>query len=160
MANINKNSLIEKNYLTIESSKKLFTLSSFLSCLDGHIISEGNIIIMTTNHVELIDPACIRPGRMDVHLELGYCTYYQLNKLYKNIINISDLSEYILKNIPEKLLPPCEVMTLFTLYNKDQENVVINKLNELVIKYKTENESLNNNGDKILMKKKKIKGKF
>ncbi|RGB24765.1 P-loop containing nucleoside triphosphate hydrolase protein, partial [Rhizophagus diaphanus] len=59
-----------------------FSLSTFLGCLDGNILSEGNIIIMTTNHVEHLDPACIRPGRMDVHLDLGYCTHYQIKKMY------------------------------------------------------------------------------
>ncbi|PKK77312.1 P-loop containing nucleoside triphosphate hydrolase protein, partial [Rhizophagus irregularis] len=39
---------------------------SFFRCLDGNILAEGNIIVMTTNHVEHLDPACIRPGRMDV----------------------------------------------------------------------------------------------
>ncbi|POG75690.1 P-loop containing nucleoside triphosphate hydrolase protein, partial [Rhizophagus irregularis DAOM 181602=DAOM 197198] len=59
-----------------------FSLSTFLGCLDGHILAEGNIIIMTTNHVEHLDPACIRPGRMDVQLNLGYCTHYQIKKMY------------------------------------------------------------------------------
>ncbi|PKY56669.1 P-loop containing nucleoside triphosphate hydrolase protein, partial [Rhizophagus irregularis] len=59
-----------------------FSLSTFLGCLDGHILAEGNIIIMTTNHVEHLDPACIRPGRMDVQLNLGYCTHYQIEKMY------------------------------------------------------------------------------
>jgi len=108
-----------------------FSLSTFLACLDGHKISEGNIIIMTTNHVDVLDPACIRPGRMDVHLELNYCTHYQLNKLFKIIINDAGISEDMLKNIPEKLLPPCEVTTLMLLYHKDQDNIVIKKLYEL-----------------------------
>ncbi|PKB98889.1 P-loop containing nucleoside triphosphate hydrolase protein, partial [Rhizophagus irregularis] len=64
-------------FSTIES-----LLSTFLGCLDGNILAEGNIIIMTTNHVEHLDPACIRPGRMDVHLDLGYCTHYQIRKMY------------------------------------------------------------------------------
>ncbi|RIA81311.1 P-loop containing nucleoside triphosphate hydrolase protein, partial [Glomus cerebriforme] len=42
-----------------------FSLSTFLGCLDGSILNEGMIIIMTTNHIEHLDPACIRPGRMD-----------------------------------------------------------------------------------------------
>jgi ATP-dependent 26S proteasome regulatory subunit len=28
---------------------------------------------MTANHVERLDPALIRPRRMDVHLQLGAC---------------------------------------------------------------------------------------
>ncbi|GBC45622.2 mitochondrial chaperone BCS1 isoform X2 [Rhizophagus irregularis DAOM 181602=DAOM 197198] len=101
---------------------KHFSLSAFLACLDGHIISEGNIIIMTTNHIDFLDPACIRPGRMDVHLELGYCTHYQLNKMF-NLVFDSGLSENVLKTINENLLP-CEVMTLLSLYHKDQDQLI------------------------------------
>lgn len=64
-------------------------------------------IIVTTNYVDFLDPACIRPGRMDVHLELDYCTQYQLNKMFKIVINNSGIHENILKNIPEKLSSPC-----------------------------------------------------
>ncbi|RGB42339.1 P-loop containing nucleoside triphosphate hydrolase protein, partial [Rhizophagus diaphanus] len=89
-----------------------FSLSTFLGCLDGHILAEGNIIIMTTNHVEHLDPACIRPGRMDVQLNLGYCTHYQIEKMYKSVVENPEAKfpHDILEKIPENLLPPCEVM--------------------------------------------------
>ena len=32
----------------------------------------GRILIATTNHVEQLDPALIRPGRLDLQMELGY----------------------------------------------------------------------------------------
>ncbi|RIB11079.1 P-loop containing nucleoside triphosphate hydrolase protein, partial [Gigaspora rosea] len=93
------------------SDFSMISLSNFLGCLDGHIMSEGNIIIMTTNHVEHLDPACIRPGRMDVHMNLEYCTHYQINKMYRSVIENSkaEFPKDILQQIPERLLPPCEV---------------------------------------------------
>jgi hypothetical protein len=86
---------------------------------------------------------------MDVHLELGYCTHYQLNKLYKLLINESGIPENMLVSIDEYLLPPCEVMTLLSLYHKDPDTVVLNKLNDLVKKYKSET-------DNSVSKKRKI----
>jgi SpoVK/Ycf46/Vps4 family AAA+-type ATPase len=139
---INNNNFNELSKKSPNDRNTHFSLSAFLACLDGHTISEGNIIIMTTNHVDFLDPACIRPGRMDVHLELGYCTHYQLNKMFKTVINNSGIPDYILKNIPEKILSPCEVMTLISLYHKDQVEVVINELNELVNKYKTKSDNI------------------
>jgi hypothetical protein len=127
-----KNINNQLNDISSKDTISNFSLSKFLECLDGNIISEGNIIIMTTNHIEILDPACIRPGRMDVHHELGYCTHYQLNKLFKLIIDESGIPEDTLKSMNENLLPPCEFVTLLTLYHKDKKEIVIDKINELI----------------------------
>lgn len=49
-------------------------ISDILNALDGIVISHGRIIIMTTNRIEKLDPALLRPGRVDLKLELGYIT--------------------------------------------------------------------------------------
>jgi len=49
-------------------------LSRFLPVVDGISERIGGMIIMTTNFVERIDPALLRPGRIDFHLHMegGY----------------------------------------------------------------------------------------
>lgn len=47
------------------------TLSGLLNALDGLRAAEGVLVFMTTNHPERLDPALVRPGRVDVRLELG-----------------------------------------------------------------------------------------
>jgi hypothetical protein len=47
-------------------------LTGLLNVLDGVVDTPGRIVIMTTNHPEVLDPALIRPGRIDKKLELGY----------------------------------------------------------------------------------------
>lgn len=42
------------------------TFSGFLNALDGVASGEERIIFMTTNHPERLDPALIRPGRVDL----------------------------------------------------------------------------------------------
>lgn len=42
------------------------TFSGFLNALDGVASGEERIIFMTTNHVEKLDQALIRPGRVDL----------------------------------------------------------------------------------------------
>ncbi|GES94438.1 mitochondrial chaperone BCS1 [Rhizophagus clarus] len=158
-ANINyevRKSIVANREIEKLNSKNCFvSLSAILECLDGHILSEGNIIIMTANHINHLDPACIRPGQMDVHIELEYCTHYQLNKLYKLIINESGIPEKILKTFSENTLPPCEVMTLFSLYHKDNPKTVINKLIELKSKYKIIDNNINFN-NRIYKKRKYV----
>jgi len=47
-------------------------LSGLLNVLDGVVETPGRMVIMTTNYPEILDPALIRPGRIDKILELGY----------------------------------------------------------------------------------------
>ena len=58
------------------------SFSGFLNALDGVATQEGNVLFMTTNHPELLDPALIRAGRIDEKVELNLCTPDQLQRLY------------------------------------------------------------------------------
>lgn len=58
------------------------TFSGLLNSLDGVASSESRIVFMTTNHVERLDPALIRPGRVDYIEELGDAEYDQVIKLF------------------------------------------------------------------------------
>lgn len=58
------------------------TLSGLLNAIDGASAPQGHILIMTTNHPELLDPALIRPGRVDVHVKFKYATKQQLRDLF------------------------------------------------------------------------------
>ena len=49
-------------------------ISEVLNALDGVTIGHGRIMVLTTNHIEKLDPALIRPGRIDLKVELGYVT--------------------------------------------------------------------------------------
>lgn len=58
-------------FKTSESKDKL-NLAGLLNVLDGVLDSPERIIIMTTNHPEKLDPALIRPGRINKRVYLGY----------------------------------------------------------------------------------------
>ncbi len=57
------------------------SLGDMLNSLDGIVGNEGTIIIMTTNHRDRLDPALIRPGRIDYEVEFGYATEDQWAEL-------------------------------------------------------------------------------
>ncbi|KAL4614572.1 hypothetical protein ACB092_07G063200 [Castanea dentata] len=67
-----------------------FTLSGLLNIIDGLWSSCGDerIIVFTTNHKEKLDPALLRPGRMDVHVHMSYCTMDGFKVLASNYLNI------------------------------------------------------------------------
>lgn len=46
-------------------------LAGLLNVLDGVIETPGRIVVMTTNHPEQLDPALIRPGRINKSIHMG-----------------------------------------------------------------------------------------
>ncbi|KAB8527797.1 hypothetical protein FH972_025448 [Carpinus fangiana] len=50
------------------------TLSGLLNAIDGVASQEGRILIMTTNAPEALDPALVRPGRVDMQVYFGFLT--------------------------------------------------------------------------------------
>jgi chaperone BCS1 len=58
------------------------TLSGLLNVLDGFAAPTGVLFVMTTNHVEKLDPALLRPGRIDYRLHLGKASARQKVELY------------------------------------------------------------------------------
>jgi len=59
------------------------TLGKILGALDGIISNHGRVIILTTNHAEILDSALIRPGRIDVQIEVGYMISETFNSFLK-----------------------------------------------------------------------------
>ena len=64
------------------SSASGLGFSAILNFLDGLSSNEGQIIFLTTNCIETIDPALKRPGRMDYILKFSYLTREQLQQMF------------------------------------------------------------------------------
>jgi hypothetical protein len=59
------------------------TFSDFINAIDGFASSnDGAIVFMTTNHPDRMDPALLRPGRVDLRLSLSYATQGQVQSVY------------------------------------------------------------------------------
>nr|XP_016443911.1 PREDICTED: protein HYPER-SENSITIVITY-RELATED 4-like [Nicotiana tabacum] len=88
------------------------TLSGLLNFIDGLRSSCGDerIIIFTTNHIKKLDPALLRPGRMDVHIHMAYCTPSGFKLLASNCLGIKE--HKLFKEIEEldiAMVTPAEV---------------------------------------------------
>jgi chaperone BCS1 len=59
------------------------TLSGLLNTLDGFYAPSGVLFVMTTNHIEKLDPALLRPGRIDYKLYLAKASDRQKMELYR-----------------------------------------------------------------------------
>jgi len=58
------------------------TFSGLLNAIDGVTSTEGRIVFMTTNYVDRLDPALIRPGRVDSIQYVGHCSHHQLEQMF------------------------------------------------------------------------------
>ncbi|KAF8878838.1 hypothetical protein BD779DRAFT_1173609 [Infundibulicybe gibba] len=66
------------------SDVNTLSLSGLLNALDGVAAAEGRILFATTNHLERLDPALSRPGRMDVWVEFKNASKWQAEALFRN----------------------------------------------------------------------------
>ena len=65
------------------------TLSGLLNVIDGPTSQEGRLLVMTTNHIEALDAALIRPGRIDKKVYLGHVTQHNAAKLFFRVFSHS-----------------------------------------------------------------------
>nr|GEW23195.1 AAA-ATPase ASD, mitochondrial-like [Tanacetum cinerariifolium] len=96
-----------------DSSSSKVTLSGLLNFVDGLWSACGGdrLIVFTTNHVEKLDPALIRRGRMDKHIELSYCGFEAFKVLARNYLYLEDhvLYDKVRELLEETNMTPADV---------------------------------------------------
>lgn len=102
------------------SNDDKITLSFILNLLDGIRETPGRIIIMTTNHPEKIDPALLRPGRIDMMVNFGLASLPTIIKIYKQIFD-EDLDEEYYPKIKSNHFSPAEIYNMYFSTNTKQE---------------------------------------
>ena len=123
-SNLVNNNFTNLNQSLYENDSEGVTLDGLLTILDGCVEQHGPIFIATTNHIDLIDKALIRPGRFDICLKLDNANeeiiiqminhfnkknkknkknIKKLNKSIKSIKSIKSNSSSITNSIKSKL---------------------------------------------------------
>ena len=69
------------------------TLSGLLNVLDGFHAPENVVFVMTTNDMDALDPALLRPGRIDFRLFMGAAGEAQKAELYRRFFPTASSSE-------------------------------------------------------------------
>ncbi|KAG8634309.1 AAA-ATPase ASD, mitochondrial [Manihot esculenta] len=118
-----------------EESKKSseVTLSGLLNFIDGIWSACGGerIIVFTTNYVEKLDPALIRRGRMDKHIEMSYCCFEAFKVLAQNYLDIEshELFAKIQNLLEETKMTPADVAeNLMPKSENEDEETCLKKL--------------------------------
>ncbi|PKI46400.1 hypothetical protein CRG98_033204 [Punica granatum] len=83
-----------KSIIVIEDIDCSLDLTGLLNFIDGlwSACRGERLIVFTTNHVDKLDSALIRKGRMDKHIELSYCGFEAFKVLVKNYLGIESHS--------------------------------------------------------------------
>ena len=66
------------------------TFSGLLNALDGVASAEERLLFLTTNHVERLDNALVRPGRIDMTVRIGEATRWQAGELWDRFYGEND----------------------------------------------------------------------
>ena len=108
-----------------EKSNKL-TFSGLLNALDGVAAGEGRVLFATTNHLERLDAALIRPGRIDRQEELGFATPEQARQLFLRFFPDEDetMANYFAGEIPAEKLTMSAIQTHLIRYASNADDAL------------------------------------
>jgi mitochondrial chaperone BCS1 len=95
------------------------SFSGLLNCLDGVASRQGRILFMTTNHPERLDPALIRPGRVDVKVKFDLASASQAENLFKRFYPGEDaLAAQVKDVLVSKAVSPAALQGHFLKFPK------------------------------------------
>lgn len=107
------------------------TLSGLLNCLDGVASTEARILFMTTNYIDRLDPALIRPGRVDMKEYIGPCSAHQIEQMFLRFYRGSDstnLAREFVDNVlkEKKSVSPAQIQGYFMFHKEKPQEMVMN----------------------------------
>lgn len=95
------------------------SLSKILNVMDGVVSLDGTVIFLTTNHLEKIDAAVIRKGRVDNIFEIPYMENAEVREYIELM--------YGVVHVPECTFAPiagCDIQALFLECRDDHEQFI------------------------------------
>lgn len=97
------------------------SLSCILNTLDGVLEQDGRIIIISTNYINKLDKAFLRPGRFDMKVEFTLCSSNMVYDIMDNFYNTKIDRSIIL---PDKHISPADLVELCFNNQYDYESVI------------------------------------
>ena len=105
-----------------QDTRITISFSGLLNALDGVGAQEGRIIVLTTNHRERLDAALIRPGRIDVEIELRNANATQLQGLLLRFFPAATAhAARLVATYPDKALSPAQIQKILIAADSAEE---------------------------------------
>lgn len=128
------------------------TLSGLLNAIDGVASQEGRLLIMTTNHPEKLDPALIRPGRVDHQVYFGNANHSHMRQIFVRMFTrdplpdgeqpdaqhqaavladvdpaqLEDMAARFAKALDEEVFTPAEIQGFLLVHRKSPQKALDN----------------------------------
>ena len=103
-----------------KSDNDKITLSYILNIIDGIRETPGRILIMTSNDYNSLDPALIRPGRIDITLEMKNADKNIIKDMYKYFYN-EDIDNETLNKFVDYCISPAKIVNIRLQSNSKEE---------------------------------------
>lgn len=125
-----------------EDGGNTITLSGLLNFTDGlwSCCGSERIFVFTTNHIEKLDPALLRSGRMDMHIHMSYCSFPALKILLKNYLGFEetdlerDAAEEFKAVIEAAAMTPADISEVLIKNRRDKNKAVDELLDTLKLR--------------------------
>lgn len=109
------------------------TFSGLLNCLDGVASTEARIVFMTTNYLERLDPALIRPGRVDMKEFVGYCDREQVELMFLRFYKDAEYARTFANKVMEKQknVSPAQIQGYFMFHKHSTPTEVLSNVESI-----------------------------
>ena len=101
-----------KKMQQVKTNNEKLTLGFVLNILDGVLEVPGRVLIMTTNYIDKLDRALIRPGRIDLILDFKKTTRATIMEMYAHFYEIV-VNPCDFENIDDLEYSPAEINQIF-----------------------------------------------
>lgn len=98
-----------------QQKENVLDMQTLLNAMDGINENPGRVMIFTCNHVERLDPAFLRPGRIDYTLEFKKCNRVVLAEILSNFYQCPVSSDEV-SLVKEYSVSPAQVVALCKLH--------------------------------------------
>ena len=119
---------------SLKTEEDKLTLSFVLNVIDGIRETPGSIIIISSNYYDKLDKALVRPGRIDMCLNMELASHEVIEQMFEHFYGynkkappksdiLNEINNVIMNDIPDGILSQAEVVQC---YNDNPKKFVLN----------------------------------
>jgi chaperone BCS1 len=99
-------------------AEDLITLDDILNLWDGIRETPGRILVISSNHYDKLDPALVRPGRIDITHELSNASHNVISEMYTHLFE-KNIDVETLQKVKEYYYSPAEIINMYVSYKNE-----------------------------------------